>query len=85
MPFTLGELISEHLGTNSDGSPVVSEQTYYSTWRERALQEFTTTRPIQKILRCLQTAAENNLENRLVNQKHIYYSPGETGSSFTLF
>ena len=37
--FTLGELISEHLGTNSDGSPVVSEQTYYSTWRERALQE----------------------------------------------
>ena len=37
--FTLGELISEHLGTNSDGSPVVSEQTYYSTWRERALKE----------------------------------------------
>jgi hypothetical protein len=37
--FTLGELISDHLGTNSDGSPVVSEQTYYSTWRERALQE----------------------------------------------
>ena len=37
--FTLGELISEHFGTNSDGSPVVSEQTYYSTWRERALQE----------------------------------------------
>jgi hypothetical protein len=37
--FTLGELIAEHLGTNSDGSPVVSEQTYYSTWRERAIEE----------------------------------------------
>jgi hypothetical protein len=37
--FTLGELISEHLGTNSDGSPIVSEQTYYSTWRKRATDE----------------------------------------------
>ena len=37
--FTLGELISEHLGQNPDGSPIVSEQTYYSTWRERALEE----------------------------------------------
>jgi hypothetical protein len=37
--FTLGELISEHLGTNSDGSPIVSEQTYYSTWRPRAIAE----------------------------------------------
>lgn len=37
--FTLGELISEHLGQNSDGSPVVSEQAYYSIWRERALKE----------------------------------------------
>lgn len=37
--FTLGELIAEHLGTNSDGSPVVSEQTYYSTWRDRAIEE----------------------------------------------
>ncbi|MCJ7432287.1 MAG: hypothetical protein MUO77_02240, partial [Anaerolineales bacterium] len=37
--FTLGELISENLGTNSDGSPVVSEQTYYSVWRPRAVAE----------------------------------------------
>jgi hypothetical protein len=37
--FTLGELIAEHLGTNPDGSPVVSEQAYYSTWRKRALEE----------------------------------------------
>ncbi len=37
--FTLGELISEYLGTNSDGSPIVSEQTYYSVWRKRAIDE----------------------------------------------
>ena len=37
--FTLGELIAEHLGTNSDGSPIVSEQTYYSVWRKRAVNE----------------------------------------------
>ena len=37
--FTLEELIRESLGENSDGSPVVSAQSYYSTWRERALEE----------------------------------------------
>lgn len=37
--FTLGELIAELLGTNSDGSPIVSEQTYYSVWRQRAIDE----------------------------------------------
>ena len=37
--FTLAELIAEHLGTNPDGSPVVSEQAYYTTWRDRALEE----------------------------------------------
>lgn len=37
--FTLGELIAEHLGTNADGSPIVSEQAYYSTWRPRAIEE----------------------------------------------
>ena len=37
--FTIGELISEHLGTNEDGSPVISEQTYYSVWKDRALKE----------------------------------------------
>ncbi len=37
--FTLGEVISAHLGTNADGTPVVSEQTYYSTWRDRAVEE----------------------------------------------
>ncbi|MBC8334593.1 MAG: hypothetical protein ISR59_03830 [Anaerolineales bacterium] len=37
--FTLAELIAEHLGINADGSPVVSEQAYYTTWRDRALEE----------------------------------------------
>ncbi len=37
--FTLGELIIEHLGTNPDGTPIVSEQTYYTTWRPRAIKE----------------------------------------------
>lgn len=37
--FTLGELIAEHLGRNSDGSPIVSEQTYYSIWRQRSIDE----------------------------------------------
>ena len=38
--FTLEELIRESLGENSDGSPIVSAQSYYSTWRQRALDEF---------------------------------------------
>lgn len=37
--FTLAELIAYHLGTNPDGSPIVSEQTYYSLWRARAIEE----------------------------------------------
>jgi hypothetical protein len=37
--FTLSELICEHLGTHKDGSPIISEQTYYSTWRTRAIEE----------------------------------------------
>lgn len=37
--FTLGELIAEHLGTNPDGTPIVSEQAYYTTWRLRAIKE----------------------------------------------
>ena len=37
--FTLEDLIRESLGENSDGSPIVSAQSYYSTWRERALEE----------------------------------------------
>jgi hypothetical protein len=37
--FTLAELIADHLGTNPDGSPIVSEQTYYSLWRARAIEE----------------------------------------------
>ena len=37
--FTLPELISEFLGTNEDGSPAMSEQSYYKTWRPRALAE----------------------------------------------
>jgi hypothetical protein len=37
--FTLAQLISAHLGTNEDGSPIMSEQSYYKTWRPRALAE----------------------------------------------
>lgn len=37
--FTLAELIADHLGTNPDGSPIVSEQIYYSLWRARAIEE----------------------------------------------
>ena len=37
--FTLEELIAEHLGTNADGSPVVTVQAYYNTWRDLAIEE----------------------------------------------
>lgn len=37
--FTLEDLIRDSLGQNPDGSPIVSAQSYYSTWRERALKE----------------------------------------------
>ena len=37
--FTLEDLIRESLGENPDGSPVVSAQSYYSTWRDRAMEE----------------------------------------------
>ena len=37
--FTLADVISEKLGTHPDGSPAMSEQSYYRTWRKRALKE----------------------------------------------
>ena len=37
--FTLSELIIQFLGKNDDGSPIISEQSYYKTWRPRALAE----------------------------------------------
>ncbi len=37
--FTLAEVISDVLGTNADGSPAMSEQSYYKTWRGRAKKE----------------------------------------------
>ena len=37
--FTLADVISEKLGTHPDGSPAMSEQSYYRTWRKRALEE----------------------------------------------
>ena len=37
--FTLEDLIRDSLGKNSDGSPIVSTQSYYSTWRGRAMKE----------------------------------------------
>jgi hypothetical protein len=54
--FTLGELISEHLGTNSDGSPIVSEQTYYSIWRPRAIAE------LRRLAECRKSASMRELE-----------------------
>ena len=37
--YTLADVISEKLGTHPDGSPAMSEQSYYRTWRKRALKE----------------------------------------------
>lgn len=37
--FTLDDLIKVHLGKNPDGSPIISKQAYYSTWRDLALEE----------------------------------------------
>ena len=37
--FTLEDLIRDRLGKNLDGSPIVSTQSYYSTWRGRAMKE----------------------------------------------
>lgn len=37
--FTLDDLIKEHLGENPNGSPIISKQVYYSTWRDLALEE----------------------------------------------
>ncbi len=61
--FTLGELICEHLGTNSDGSPVVSEQTYYSTWRERALQE------LQRRAQCRKSSGAPTMQDENIPSK----------------
>ena len=56
--FTLGELIAEHLGTNSDGSPIVSEQTYYSVWRQRAMDEIRCRAKAKKSARIQETEKE---------------------------
>jgi hypothetical protein len=37
--YTLADVISEKLGIHPDGSPAMSEQSYYKTWRKRALEE----------------------------------------------
>ena len=37
--FSLSDLICEYLGVNADGSPVMSEQSYYKKWRDLALKE----------------------------------------------
>ncbi len=54
--FTLEDLIRESLGENSDGSPIVSAQSYYSTWRERALEE------LQRRAEAKQATRQSNLE-----------------------
>ena len=54
--FTLEDLIRESLGENSDGSPVVSAQSYYSTWRERALDE------MRRQAEAKQAASQSNLD-----------------------
>jgi hypothetical protein len=57
--FTLGELIAEHLGTNPDGSPIVSEQTYYSVWRQRAIDEIRRRSKSKKTSRARQPEREH--------------------------
>lgn len=54
--FTLEDLIRESLGENEDGSPIVSKQAYYSTWRERGLEE------LQRRAKAKQAAAESSQE-----------------------
>ncbi len=49
--FTLEDLIREKLGKNSDGSPIVSAQSYYSTWRGRAMKELARREKAKKVAR----------------------------------
>jgi len=37
--YSLGDVISEYLGTHPDGSPILTEQAYRKTWRDLALEE----------------------------------------------
>jgi hypothetical protein len=37
--FSLSEVIGQELGTNADGSPIMSEQSYYKKWRLKAVRE----------------------------------------------
>ena len=37
--YSLGGVISEYLGVNPDGSPIMSEQVYRKTWRDLGLEE----------------------------------------------
>ena len=49
--FTLEDLIRDSLGKNSDGSPIVSAQSYYSTWRGRAMKELARREKAKKVAR----------------------------------
>jgi len=37
--YSLGDVISEYLGTAADGSPILTDQVYHKTWRDLALEE----------------------------------------------
>jgi len=52
--FTLDDLIKEFLGESADGSPIVSSQSYYSTWRDRAMEE------LQRRAEAKQAARQSN-------------------------
>jgi len=54
--FTLEDLIRESLGENPDGSPIVSAQSYYSTWRNRAIEE------LQRRAEAKQAARQSDLD-----------------------
>ena len=53
--FSLSDVICQELGTNIDGSPIMSEQSYYKKWRLKAVREINrrqlTTRVIPEKLR----------------------------------
>ena len=63
--FTLGELISEHLGTNADGSPAMTEQSYYNLWRDLALAELER-REIQKKAQRKGAVSRKEIEHPIV-------------------
>lgn len=59
--FTLEDLIRDSLGKNLDGSPIVSTQSYYSTWRGRAMKELARREKAKKA--AMQSSQEKSAES----------------------